>query len=73
MQILEINGFTRILGESQGYRGLPVRDGTEGGVPHMQSEWALSDEEIIALKSGATIILTVVGTGHPPVKLGVRK
>jgi len=73
MQILEIDGTTRVLGESQGYRGLPVKDCEENGVKFMQSEWALTDEEAAALKSGATIILTVVGEGHPPVKLEVKQ
>lgn len=71
MQILHIEGATRVLGESQGYRGLPIRDeqSEEGNV--MISEWALTDEEIARLKSGGTLLLSVYGTGHPPVKLEI--
>lgn len=71
MQILEIDGCTRVLGESQGYRGLYIRDEQSEDGNVMISEWALTDEEISRLKSGGTLLLSVYGSGHPPVKLEI--
>ena len=71
MDIVEIDGATRILGEAQGYRGLPVRDVVIGDAQFMMSAWAPTEDEIEALRNGALIILSVAGTGHPPVLINV--
>lgn len=77
MQIGRIQGFTRVLGKSQGYLGLPVRDViiTEAvngpGTPAMETAWLPTPAEIEAINAGAPIILRILGTGHPPVMLEV--
>lgn len=75
MHIGRIEGHTRIIGKSQGYIGLPLRDVVENcsvggeGTPAMQTAWLPTPEEIEAINAGAPIILTIVGTGHPPVRM----
>lgn len=77
MQIGRIKGCTRVLGKSQGYLGLPLRDvhlhdTVNGpGTPAMQSVWEPTPDEIAAIMAGAPIMLTVLGTAHPPVMVGV--
>lgn len=79
MDIKEIDGATRTIGKSQGYRGLPLRDeiittnigGKDREVPAMFSEWTLSEEEVHQLIKGGTIRLCVLGQSHPPVLLNV--
>lgn len=71
----EIRFATRALGapadwdaEKQGEcMTLPIRDrdGT------MQSAWYPSEEEIAALILGKPVILTIWGSAHPPVSVGV--
>lgn len=75
MEIVQIEGATRTIGESQGYVGLPLRDvlvnctvGGEG-TPAMQSAWQASADEVAVLLRGGVIVLTVLGTSHPPVML----
>jgi len=75
MQIGRIAGCTRVLGQSQGYNGLPLRDVTiectvnGPDTPAMETAWFPTPEEITALAAGAPIILRVLGTSHPPVLL----
>jgi len=73
MIVCMIEGATRILGKSQGYIGLPVRDQDADGVHTMTTSWEPTPEELAALQAGAKIELTVLGTAHPPVILGVGK
>lgn len=76
MNIATIEGYTRIIGESQGYRGLPLLDILTNctvngeGTPAMVSAW-LPDEDERDRIAGAAIFLTVLGTSHPPVMLEV--
>ncbi|RWX59792.1 hypothetical protein [Mesorhizobium sp. M2A.F.Ca.ET.039.01.1.1] len=75
MQIARIEGCTRVLGEAQGYLGLPLRDiiindsVTGPETPAMESAWFPTPQELAALNAGAPIILRVVGRAHPPVML----
>lgn len=75
MEIGRIQGTTRVIGKSQGYYGLPLRDiiindtVTGPETPAMETAWFPTPEELAALQAGAPIILRVVGTGHPPVML----
>lgn len=69
MQIAMIEGATRIIGKSQGYLGLPLRDeminclvGGEG-TPAMVTAWQLN--------AGASVHLHILGTAHPPVMVEV--
>lgn len=74
MMIKRIQGTTRELGKAQGYMGLPIRDcmltTTVGGQtvigPAMRSAWEPTPAEIEAIQRGEPIILTLMGTGHPP-------
>lgn len=75
MQIGMIEGHTRILGKSQGYLGLPLRDVliscTVGGpdTPAMETAWLPMPAELHAIAQGAPVILRVLGTQHPPVSI----
>lgn len=71
MQIGRIQGATRVLGKSQGYMGLPVRDEVQGDTPVMVTAWHPTPKEIEAIEAGATIYLHVCGVAHPPVKMEV--
>lgn len=77
MQIGMVTGATRVLGKSQGYMGLPVRDeqinckvGGEG-TPCMTTAWLPTPKEIEAIKAGAPIHVRLVGTKHPPIMVEV--
>lgn len=75
MQIGRIAGCTRVIGQSQGYLGLPLRDiiiddTVNGpGTPAMETAWLPTPAEIAAINAGAPIILRVLGASHPPVML----
>lgn len=77
MQIGRIEGATRVLGKSQGYLGLPVRDEaiacavSGGGTPCMVTAWLPTPEELAALNAGAAVHVRIVGSAHPPIMLGV--
>ena len=77
MEIGRIRGCTRVIGKSQGYYGLPLRDiiindsVTGPDTPAMVTAWFPTPDELKALNAGAPIHLTVVGRGHPRVMLGV--
>lgn len=76
MQVGMIEGHTRVIGKSQGYIGLPLRDtvvnSTVTGItPAMETAWFPDPKEIEAINSGAPIILCVIGEGHPPVMMSV--
>lgn len=66
-----IAGVSRVLGKSQGYIGLPVRDEEREGVPAMTTAWEPTPEEIDAIRAGAKIEITILGTAHPPIIVGV--
>jgi hypothetical protein len=74
-----IEGATRVLGKSQGYLGLPLRDvllpttvdGPE--TPCMETAWLPTPDEIARINAGAPVILRVIGTAHPPVMVEVGK
>lgn len=67
MIINAIEGCTRRIGKSQGYRGLPLRDELVDGVPQMTSSWQPSPAELAALIAGAPIYVTLLGQVHPPI------
>lgn len=79
MQIGMIDGATRVLGKSQGYIGLPVRDETielasEGSIElanQMVTAWFPTPDEIERITAGAPIYLHIIGNSHPPVKMSV--
>lgn len=72
MLINAIEGATRRIGKSQGYKGLPIRDFVYGdGTPAMMTSWQPTPKEIEALVNGAPIYLTLLGSAHPPVLIEV--
>ncbi len=79
MDIQMIDGATRVIGASQGYLGLPLRDeviycAVDGpGTPAMVSAWRPTPEELALLNAGAPLFLRVLGTAHPPVMVWVEE
>lgn len=77
MLIGRIEGATRVIGQSQGYLGLPLRDEvlqdgrTHGGTPCMVTAWEPTPEEIARINAGARVYLRVLGIAHPPVMIEV--
>jgi len=73
MELGRIANATRVIGKSQGYIGLPIRDVlvncTVNGenTPAMETAWFPTPAELAAINAGAPIILRILGTGHPPV------
>lgn len=77
MQIGRVQGTTRVLGKSQGYMGLPLRDelinckvGGEG-VPSMVTAWHPTPKELEALNAGAPVHVRLIGDAHPPIMVEV--
>lgn len=72
MIIKMIEGVTRIIGQSQGYLGLPLRDervdcpvnGPE--TPAMVTAWEPTPDELARLNAGASVNLRILGVSHPP-------
>lgn len=77
MLIGTIEGVTRIIGKSQGYLGLPLRDeiiscAVNGdGTPSMVTAWQPTPDELARLNAGASVHLRILGTVHPPVMVEV--
>lgn len=77
MLISRIPNATRVIGKSQGYLGLPLRDelrnDTVNGpqTPCMVTAWEPTPDELERLNKGASVHLVVIGTQHPPVMLEV--
>ena len=77
MHIGRIEGATRVLGKSQGYLGMPIRDeviheavnGPE--TPCMVTAWLPTPEEPRLLNSGASVHVRILGTAHPPIMVDV--
>lgn len=77
MQIGRIRGATRVLGQAQGYMGLPVRDERincsvgGAGTPAMVTAWLPTPKELAALNAGAAVHVRIIGTMHPPIMVDV--
>lgn len=79
MNSQQIKGATRVLGESQGYLALPIRDDVIETLvgdrieqsPVMISEWKPTPEEFAAILAGAPIQIKILGRQHPPIIVGV--
>lgn len=77
MLIGRIEGATRLLGKSQGYMGLPVRDElvncTVGGqdTASMITAWHPTPAELAALNAGASVHVRLIGVAHPPIMVEV--
>lgn len=72
MEIGRIEGATRIVGRSQGYLGLPLRDeqincSVNGpGTPAMVTAWVPTPAELAALNAGAAVHIRIIGQAPPP-------
>ena len=79
MQMGHVEGATRVVGQSQGYLGLTLRDGEVDcpvngkRTPTMTSAWLPTPKELAALSAGASVHISVMGTTHPPISVGVGK
>lgn len=77
MQIGRIKGATRVIGKSQGYLSLPVRDefincAVNGEqTPAMVTAWFPMPNELAALNAGAPVHVLIIGTIHPPIAVEV--
>ncbi len=77
MQIGRITGATRVIGKSQGYMGLPLRDepincSVNGpNTPSMVTAWLPMPDELAKLNAGAAVHVRVLGTAHPPMMVTV--
>lgn len=77
MMIGRVAGTTRVLGKSQGYLGLPVRDevafdpATGSETPCMVTAWVPTEEEVSRLVAGASVHVRVLGGSHPPMLVEV--
>ena len=77
MIIQRIKGWTREIGKSQGFIGLPLRDATInttnlGKQPCMVTAWEPTPAELEAIVNGGLVYLTILGTAHPPVLLTTK-
>jgi hypothetical protein len=77
MLIGRITGATRVIGKSQGYMGLPLRDEpinctvNGAGTPSMVTAWLPTPKELEALNAGAPVHVHILGTAHPPIMVDV--
>ena len=70
---LRVSNATRILAEDQDeYHALAILDEEICGVNHMTSVWEPTPAELKMLNEGGAVRLTILGTGHPPVKLSTQ-
>jgi hypothetical protein len=72
---------TRVCGKSQGYAGLNVRDtavdlivgaGEIERVAAMDTLWEPTPKELEALNAGKPVLITILGTTPPPIRVGVE-
>lgn len=74
-----LKGATRVIGEEQGYMPLPIRDDLVETLvgehveqwPVMISEWKPTPDELADLMAGAPVRISILGTSHPPIIVGV--
>lgn len=77
MIIARIKGATRVVGQRQGYLGLPLRDElvtdkvNGENTPSMVTAWEPTPDELERLQRGAPVLLRVLGNIHPPVMISV--
>lgn len=70
MQPLRISNATRVLAETQDeYYALAIVDEEIEGINHMTSVWEPTSGELADLAAGGAVRLTILGSGHPPVKI----
>lgn len=73
MLIRRINGCTEVIGEDQGYLGLPIRKvkkptniaGVIRSLEHIETAWEPTPKELALLNQGQSVILSVLTFGGP--------
>lgn len=77
MQVGVIEGTTRVVGKSQGYNGLPIRDEVTNcsvngpNTPAMITAWLPTPAELAAINAGAPIHVRILGRVPPPMMVMV--
>ena len=77
MQVGRAKGATRVLGKSQNYAGLPIRDevvldkSDNKRARSMLSVWFPTPKELEALNAGAPVQVRLLGCSHPPIIVDV--
>ncbi len=78
MRSLHIEGATTLWGAPKDWKpesppcvGLWARAETNDGLLTLTTAWEPTPDELAAIAAGAPIYLTIVGTTHPPVAVGV--
>jgi hypothetical protein len=77
MQVGVIQGATRIVGRSQGYFGLPIRDDAINcsvngpDTPSMTTAWIPTPAELAALNAGAAVHVRILGRTPAPMAVEV--
>lgn len=69
MMIGRIPGATRVLGKSQGYNGLPIRD--EMIAERVNGPETPTPDELERLNRGAAVHVRILGSVHPPILVEV--
>jgi hypothetical protein len=75
MQPGMIRDHTRVVGKSQGYLGLPLRDvlincSVNGpDTPAMETAWFPTPAELAALNAGAPVLVRILGSAPPPMSV----
>jgi hypothetical protein len=77
MLVGAIDGATRVVGKSQGYLGLPIRDevincSVNGqNTPAMLTAWLPTPAELAWLNAGGPVLVRILGTTPPPMNVMV--
>lgn len=77
MIVARIENATRVVGKSQGFLGLPVRDELINervlgdNIPCMATAWEPTPDELVLLNAGAKVHVRIVGTQPPPMLVEV--
>jgi hypothetical protein len=70
MQPLRISNASRVLAETQDeYYALAIKDEVINGVNQMTSVWEPTPRELEDIANGGSVVLTILGTNHPPVMI----
>ncbi len=77
MQIGRIKNATRVVGKSQGYMGLPIRDEfinckiNGPNTPSMITAWFPTPKELEMIIAGAPVHVRLIGINHPPIMVEI--
>lgn len=77
MKAIKMPGMDYVIGESQGYRGLPVRYDLDPSIPFKFTDshntittyWEFEPEDIKAVIAGKPLVLRIVAAQHPPIDM----